>query len=221
VRLSGDTPTPPRHVIIVFVSNRPPAPTKAQRLQAARVARERQARFRRLGLIALLVLLVGGVVVAGLANAKSQSGSKTRLASVLTTGGCKTDTRSDPGRDHVENALYKVDPPSGGDHDPSPANAGIYEPGEVPGEPHLVHSLEHGFIILWYQRNLPPADVDKLKDLTDRYSTSTLLVPRDSIGVPVAATAWHRRLRCPGFQETPLVEFIKAYKDKGPETGFL
>ena len=203
------------------MSNRPPAPTKAERLQAARVARERQARFRRLGLIALLVLLVGGVVVAGLANAKSQSGSKTRLASVLTTGGCKTDTRSDPGRDHVENALYKVDPPSGGDHDPSPANAGIYEPGEVPGEPHLVHSLEHGFIILWYQRNLPPADVDKLKDLTDRYSTSTLLVPRDSIGVPVAATAWHRRLLCPGFQETPLVEFIKAYKDKGPETGFL
>jgi hypothetical protein len=121
----------------------------------------------------------------------------------------------------VPNALYKVDPPSGGDHDPSPADAGVYEAGEVPGEPHLVHSLEHGFIVLWYQRKLPQADVDKLKDLTRRYSVSTLLVPRDSIGVPVAATAWHQRLLCPGFRETPLVEFIKAYKDKGPETGFM
>ena len=79
-------------------------------------------------------------------------------------------------------------------------------PVNVPGEPHLVHSLEHGFIVLWYQRNLPQADVDKLKDLTRRYSVSTLLVPRDSIGVPVAATAWHQRLLCPGFQETPLVK---------------
>jgi len=196
-------------------------PTKTQRVQAARDARQRKARLRRLGLVAVLVLLVGGVVVAALANAKNQSSSKSRLASVLTAGGCKTDTRSDPGREHVQNALYKIDPPSGGNHNSSAADAGVYEAGSVPGEDHLVHSLEHGFIVLWYQRNLPQADVNKLKSLVDQFSVSTLLVPRDSIGVPVAATAWHQRLLCPGFQETPLAEFIKAYKDKGPERGFM
>lgn len=41
--------------------------------------------------------------------------------------------------------------------------------------------------------------------------------PRPSLEVPVAATAWHRRLLCGEVEPKTLRRFIDAYVNKGPE----
>jgi hypothetical protein len=80
--------------------------------------------------------------------------------------------------------------------------------------------MEHGFVVIWYR----PGDAEIMSQaeaLGEEFSDETLVVPRASIDVPVAATAWHRRLLCKSFEEKSLRAFIRGYRDKGPETGFL
>lgn len=55
------------------------------------------------------------------------------------------------GRNHVDEASktnYKFNPPTSGDHYSSWISKGIYT--EPRSDGNLVHSLEHGYIILWY-----------------------------------------------------------------------
>jgi hypothetical protein len=169
-----------------------------------------------------MVLLAAGVVVVSLASAAADRRDEQRLRSVLTAGSCTVDSRTDSGRDHIDNPSYKVDPPAGGDHTPQAASPGVYPPGQVPEDGLLVHAMEHGFVILWYRPGVDDQTVGALEEVAGRDPEATLVVPRESMDVPVAATAWHRRLLCPGgFEEKPLVEFIKAYRDEGPEKGFV
>ena len=67
----------------------------------------------------------------------------------LTGGSCRADSSSDDGRDHVADATYHADPPSPGDHNPTPAPAGFSVPENGPTNAHVVHSLEHGYVALW------------------------------------------------------------------------
>lgn len=198
-----------------------PAGAKAQRLEAARQAR-RKAALRRRGLVALLVALVAGVVAAALANSAADRRARSGLNDLLTAGECTVDTRTDSGSDHVESPQYDVDPPAGGDHTPQAADAGVYEPGQAPADGPLVHAMEHGYVILWYRPGVDAETVNQLEEVSERFGDATLVVPRPSLEVPVAVTAWHRRLLCRGgFEERPFVEFVKAYRDKGPEKGFI
>lgn len=198
-----------------------PAGGKAQRLEAARQAR-RKAAFRRGGLVAFLVVLVAGVVVAALANSAADRGEQRRLNDLLTAGECTVDTRTDSGSDHIPSPEYEVDPPAGGDHTPQAADPGVYEPEQLPPDGPLVHAMEHGYVILWYRPGVDEDRISQLEEVAERFGDATLVVPRPSLEVPAAATAWHRRLLCPGgFEERPFVEFVKAYRDKGPEKGFI
>ena len=50
-----------------------------------------------------------------------------------------------------------------------------------------------------------------------------LAVSRPSLPTPLAATAWHGRLLCPrdiGVRG-PIDKFVRAFRDKGPEKGFV
>jgi hypothetical protein len=169
----------------------------------------------------LLVVLVAAVAVAALVNSRSGDDKSERLKGVLTAGSCQVDTRSDSGSEHVASPTYKVDPPAGGKHEPVAAQPGIYDNGPLPSDGKLVHALEHGFIILWYRPDAPPDVIDKLATLGDEYGNATLVAPRPSMDVPVAATAWHQRLLCKDYEERALRAFIDAYTDKGPEKGFV
>jgi hypothetical protein len=172
----------------------------------------------------VLFVVLLGVYVAG------QSKDKDELMAQLTSGDCRYDTRTDSGSDHVAAPPpYEVNPPSGGDHTPEAASAGIYREGQVPPDPTLVHAMEHGFVIIWYRPG-DPEITSRLEALGEEFSDETLVVPRASFmadasgssrDVPVAATAWHRRLLCGSFEEDALTAFIRGYRDKGPEKGFI
>ncbi|HEY4410681.1 MAG TPA: DUF3105 domain-containing protein [Acidimicrobiia bacterium] len=143
------------------------------------------------------------------------------LRSSLERDGCTVDSRFDPGQKHVPLATYTVDPPSGGDHDPVPSPAGFYDGTDVPGDGHLVHSLEHGFVIVWYRSGaVAAATLDGLRDLAAKHRW-VLVAPRPSMAPALAATAWHRRLLCPDGATGPIGSFVAAFRNQGPEKGFV
>ena len=175
----------------------------------------------RLGAVALVVLV--GVVGLNLLRHRSSSAPALSgaLRASLEQGGCTVDSRADPGRNHVPQATYTIDPPAGGDHDPVPATAGFYDPTDVPTDGHLVHSLEHGFVIVWYRpATVSAATVDGLRDLARRHRW-VLVAPRPSMPTALAATAWHRRLLCPDSADGPIGNFVTAFRNQGPEKGFV
>jgi hypothetical protein len=178
----------------------------------------------RLGAIVVAVLVgVVGLSLIRAAKSADEPGLSEEVRRSLEQNGCSVDTRTDEGQKHQPSTTYSVNPPAGGDHDAVPSPAGFYDQANVPTDGHLVHSMEHGFVVVWYQ----PAGVqgnvlDGLRDLAGRHKW-VLVVPRPAMSTPVAATAWHRRLLCPdaAAAEGPVANFVNAFRDKGPEKGFV
>ncbi|HET9772717.1 MAG TPA: DUF3105 domain-containing protein [Acidimicrobiia bacterium] len=176
----------------------------------------------RLGAVVLAVLLgaVGLSMLRG-ARATGAPALEGALRSSLERDGCTADSRTDEGRRHQPLVNYTVDPPAGGDHDAAPSKAGFYEPGTVPTDGHLVHSLEHGFVIVWYKPDsVAPTTLEALRALAER-ADWVLVAPRASMPTALAATSWHRRLLCPDGALAPIGTFVKTFRDKGPEKGFV
>ncbi len=196
-------------------------PTREERLAAAQAARRRQSiRNRALlaGGVAAIVAVVGFVVV-------SDRRERSRQASQFDTASCDFDRRSDSdsgtNRNHVPNPTYEVNPPSGGNHLAVPAAPGLYTAETVPADGAIVHALEHGYIVLWHRPDLDEQSLAAIRDLAQNHAGEVLMVPRPSLEVPVAATAWHVRLLCGAVETETLDRFTNTFVDKGPESGFV
>lgn len=168
------------------------------------------------------------------------------------------------GREHVtkeEWSTYKYNsnPPTSGSHDINPLGPGIYE--EPQGDGHLVHSLEHGYIIMSYNCEYKPSGFhffqqifahedpnDPAHNAIPHASESGLLthpawestectelakeletiaresklwkiivVPRPNMDSKIAVTAWTRLDTMNSVDKERIVDFINAFRDKGPE----
>ena len=187
----------------------------------------------RLGALVLLLLL--GVVGLSLVRGSGPRDGAPRLSGPLgeslEQGGCTADSRADKGRGHVTSATYSVNPPAGGDHHSAPAPAGFYDMANMPADGNLVHSLEHGFVVVWYRPDgVSGATVERLRELA-RSRRWVLVVPRPSLPTALAATAWRRRLLCPASTDPlradplradgPIGNFVTAFRNQGPEKGFV
>lgn len=144
-----------------------------------------------------------------------------RTAARLEAGMCDFDRSADTdrgkGRNHLAaSPAYRVDPPAGGDHLASAAPPGQYgSPPPEDGE--VVHALEHGDVVLWHRPDAGDATLAALRAIADRYRDDVLIVARPRLASEVAATAWHRRLRCPTLEDQALALFVRSFKDQGPE----
>lgn len=189
-------------------------PTQAERIEAHRRARRRRTRLIRYGAITVLTLGLGGFVAWGVASRRAEQ----RAVAAMTSGDCRYDTRSDPGRvnQHAQNTSFELEPPSGGIHDGSAATAGAYSEENRPSDGQIVHALEHGFIALWYRPDIGDS-LDALEAIREDFRGDVLLLPRPTLETPVAATAWHRRLLCEDVEEANLRRFVERYRNKGPE----
>lgn len=178
---------------------------------------QRRASVRR-KLAAATAATVVVVVVAGIVLFDRQR--QEALEADLTSGSCATDRRSDstgpPGRNHVARPTYQVQPPAGGDHEASAARAGSYEGASVPTDGQLVHSLEHGYVVLWHRPDLPDGDQRELDLLRESHPGDVITVEREGV-TAVVATAWGRRLLCTDIEPSALERFVVAYVGRGPE----
>lgn len=125
------------------------------------------------------------------------------------------------GTDHVAPetvVTYKTDPPTSGNHYPMPTRPGFYTTAQPAGA--LVHSLEHGNIVMYYDPETTPADVQEaLKDYARQYLgdwDGVVVVPREQEEA-VVLTAWRQMVRLKTFDKKVTERFMDAFRGRGPE----
>ncbi len=173
----------------------------------------------------------------------------------------------DLGRNHVPDGTaveYNSNPPTSGNHYAEWTRAGVYANPVSDG--HLVHSLEHGYVILSYnctkefsiynlqfskayaheEELATPASASasarqeeatesanltgvwenqECKDLVAKLTSvyekkgkkKLIVIPRPSLDIKIALTAWGRIDKLSSFDEARIIKFIDAFRDKGPE----
>ena len=116
---------------------------------------------------------------------------------------------------HTESEVdYEQSPPAGGEHNPVWQNCGYYA--EPVRDENAVHSLEHGAVWITYSPDLPPDEVELLRDIAEG-QTFVLVSPREGLPSPVVASAWGKQLALESAEDSDLERFIGAYR-QGPDT---
>jgi hypothetical protein len=203
---------------------------RQERLAAEQAAARAATRRRTLQIgvaaaVGLVVVVI--VVVVALAGGGSGGGDPKALAADASAAGCTLRTFPSEGRTHTTGKVtYKTNPPTSGNHNPTPAPDGIYAPGNEPAKENWVHTLEHGRILLQYRPGASAADVQKLRNLAAEKLHGTVgyhvLVFRNNTNMPAhfAAVAWTHSLTCPALTPKALDamrQFRATYTDKAPE----
>jgi hypothetical protein len=217
---------------------------RQERLAAEQAAQAGADRRKRMGMVGGVVLVAAIAVVAVLAIASGGSDSGpggsdaataaipaeriSNLSEAVRASGCTMKTFPIEGRGHTTATVkYKTNPPTSGDHDPTPAEDGIYDQGNPPDVEQSVHALEHGRIDIQYKPGTPKLRIDQLSALFEEkvqgiagYKTLVFENQTD-MTFAVAATAWTKSLTCPSWNDK-VFDAIRAFRtryiDKGPET---
>ncbi len=162
------------------------------------------------------ITLVSLIILGGATWLISAQSSKEEAKLAQTLKGAEVTSQ---GGGHVADGTqvqYNSNPPTSGSHYNNPQLAGSYD--SAPPDGNLVHSLEHGAVILWYKADLPATDSAKLKLIFDNVSVSKkIMVPRSSLDVPVALTSWGRILKLQTIDENQIKSFLETNEDRGPE----
>jgi len=179
--------------------------------------RSRQKSIQRIawGVIGVVLLLgVGYVLWIAVRPASGQS-----IPVMADTGHVEEGT--DPGP-------FNSDPPTSGRHYASEFDAGFYEEtspeSQVPyPEGYLVHNLEHGYVIFWYNCQLLDEQgcqtlKSQIRDVLDKQNNIKVIgFPRDSIDVTVVATSWGQMQTFEQFDPDQANAFVVRNRNKAPE----
>lgn len=136
----------------------------------------------------------------------------------------RVETFPSQGRDHVPAGTqidYARVPPLSGTHYGSAASAGFYE--ETPPLGALVHTLEHGAVIIYYDPSaLTPEARASLEAWSSNFTGtwSSIVVapnPNDDPRAPYVLTAWTHRLTMDEYDPEVVRAFAAEYLGRGPE----
>jgi hypothetical protein len=220
---------------------------REEREAAAQAAQQRKRLFGVAGAVAIALAAVAIVVVlsggGGEDSAKSagnnfpEGGSIPEqkvfdLEQAATAAGCELKSNRATSREHLQDPNQKVNypqnPPTSGKHFAVPAEDGLYN-GAPPPDTALVHSLEHGRIIIWAKPTLPADARRQIRALFEQDSYQMIVVRRANMPYAVAATAWNhdptpngtgRLMGCPTWDDG-VIDALRAFRDEhrsnGPE----
>ncbi len=170
-----------------------------------------------LPIIAVVVVVGGGLFwwqssAAKRAFAELAEGGEAILDQVQSS---RSDGRRhlDPGERHFYASRY----PTSGPHEPVWTRPGFYESAQPPTR--LVHALEHGNIVIYYDRPGPEVEAT-LRDWADLFTGQWdgVVVSKDSgLGEGLVLTAWTKRLDMDSFDAPAAAAFVDAYRGRGPE----
>ncbi len=129
-------------------------------------------------------------------------------------------TVEDQGRQHISQeqvATTSGNPPTSGSHLSTWVKAGVYSESQQDGE--LIHSLEHGYVIISYKcEEGCETLIKQLTDLANRKKQWKLIVvPRPQLDTTIALTAWDRIDTFDKFDAKRIELFIDYWRDQGPE----
>jgi hypothetical protein len=141
----------------------------------------------------------------------------------------RTPTPTDPdietfaseGQEHVPVGtviVYATDPPTSGPHYDSPQEGGFFDQEIAAG--YLVHSLEHGAVVIYYSPAVTDDQQKALQRLAKQHPgtfAQVICVPRNDATYPIILTAWTHRLRLTAYDKDRIDNFCTLYLDQGPE----
>lgn len=128
---------------------------------------------------------------------------------------------SDPGP-------YNSTPPTSGQHYANDLEAGFYHEDELASfgiypEGYLVHNLEHGYVIFWYDCDARP-DIDcndlknQIQGVMDQFDSVKLIAfPYPALTVPVVMTSWGRTYPFERFDADVASQFVVRNRNRAPE----
>jgi hypothetical protein len=140
---------------------------------------------------------------------------------IMANAGDHVQPGSDPGP-------FNSNPPTSGRHYGQEFEAGFYEEtdsevqNEFP-EGYLIHNLEHGYIIFWYNCDLlDEASCSNLKSqikgVMDEFNNFKVIgFPRSTIEVPLVMTSWGRTLPFDTFNADAASDFVRSNRNRAPE----
>jgi hypothetical protein len=126
---------------------------------------------------------------------------------------------------------YNSEPPTSGPHYASPMQAGFYDERDPEAqvenpEGYLVHNLEHGYVVFWYNcealsNGAECSDLkSEIQGVLDRFNGVKLIAfPHRVLDVPVVATSWGRIQRFDPFDPRAAVTFVRRNRNRAPEAG--
>ncbi len=164
------------------------------------------------GGIGLVVLSVIGVLVwQGVKPAAGES------IPIMAESSQHIAVDSDPGQ-------YNSDPPTSGPHYPDEAETGFYDTNifAFPAG-YLVHNLEHGYVIFWYNCDLLDetgcAELkSQIRAVMDELGGVKLIAyPWPSLDVPLAITSWGCLQKFDAFNAEQARSFYRANLNRAPE----
>lgn len=130
----------------------------------------------------------------------------------------------DEGNQHVESGSeinYAQEPPLSGPHYGQWTNAGFYEEPQAYGN--LVHSLEHGAIVIYYDPSaLTPETEASLRAWARNHNSQWAGIvvtpnPSDDPQGEYVLTAWRHRLVLDSYDAEAVKAFAAEYIGRGPE----
>jgi len=116
---------------------------------------------------------------------------------------------------------YERIPPTSGPHYGSTTSAGYYE--ERPSFGSLVHSLEHGAVVIYYDPGtITQSAKAHLQSYAQEYTgawQSVIVVPHpeEDPESPYVLTAWRTKLELDSYDKKTVRTFIAEYLGRGPE----
>ncbi len=122
------------------------------------------------------------------------------------------------GQQHIavgaSHPAYNSNPPTSGWHYAQEATWGVHAQ-ELPDE-QVLHNLEHGGIWISYT-GIDQDTQAKIEDLAKKYPDKLIITPRAKDDTKIVVASWTRLLKMDQYDETKIVEFISANKNKSPE----
>jgi hypothetical protein len=204
---------------------------RRERVAAEQAAQKSASRKRTLtiaGGAVLVIAVIAAIAVVALAGGDDKSTVNTsNLAANAKAAGCTFNSYPSEGRNHTTGKVkYKTNPPTSGNHNPTPAQDGLYAPGNEPAPENWVHSLEHGRVLFQYRPGTPKADVATFRKLAEEKINGAagyhVLLFQNNTNMPTqfALVAWTKSLKCDKLDaksQDVMRQFRKAFTDKGPE----
>ncbi len=130
------------------------------------------------------------------------------------------ETLPDSGNNHLvrgQRFRYPSQFPTSGPHDPNLLSPGFYS--QTQRSERLVHSLEHGMIVMYYDEPGSEA-IDTMRAWTKQFRgpwSGAIAVKRPGLGQEVVLTAWQRTFRLDPFDPAAAAAFVDLFRGRGPE----
>jgi hypothetical protein len=189
--------------------------------QAKREAQKKQQFQRRIltiGGISLAVIAVIVIIVLAVNKTPNSSGLMGEEVPILSRDHVPTDTVPGP---------YNSNPPAGGSHYDTDFSEKFYQETDLvtlPKNPegYLVHSLEHGYVIFWYNCQVPNTDCTALKETIQKVmdetgGTKLIAFPWTDMNIPLAMTSWGRILKFDKPDPVLMKQFVERNRYQAPE----